>query len=263
MYLEMYNLTGKVAVVTGGGQGIGVACAESLAEAGAHVVIADLTDERAENGVQILKAKGFQVSKIAVDVSDSAAVDAAAVDAAAAGVMAKHGRIDILIVNAGVVGTGKVASVEIEDAEWMHIMNVNLNGAFWCCRAFGKYMVEAGTGAIVTMGSMSGIISNKPQIQPHYNASKAAVHHMTKSLAAEWGALGVRINSVAPTYIDTPINAEGKLKSEWYDVWMDSTPMDRMGQPSEIASAVLFLASDAASLVTGAVLSVDGGYTSW
>jgi NAD(P)-dependent dehydrogenase (short-subunit alcohol dehydrogenase family) len=124
-------------------------------------------------------------------------------------------------------------------------------------------MLEAKSGCIVNIGSMSGFIVNKPQGQCYYNASKAAVHHLTKSLAAEWGARGVRVNAVAPTYIATPLNAFVKNSPRMYDAWIDGTPMARMGEVDEIASVVLFLASDAASLMTGSVVLADGGYTCW
>jgi NAD(P)-dependent dehydrogenase (short-subunit alcohol dehydrogenase family) len=140
---------------------------------------------------------------------------------------------------------------------------VNLNGTFWCARAFGRHMLAQGSGSIVNVGSMSGFIVNRPQGQAHYNASKAAVHHLTKSLAAEWGGRGVRVNAVAPTYIATPINAFADKSSEMYRRWIDGTPMGRLGEPEEVASVVHFLASDAASLMTGAVVLADGGYTCW
>jgi NAD(P)-dependent dehydrogenase (short-subunit alcohol dehydrogenase family) len=124
-------------------------------------------------------------------------------------------------------------------------------------------MLAAKSGSIVNIGSMSGFIVNKPQEQAFYNASKAAVHHLTKSLAAEWGLRGVRVNAVAPTYINTPLNAFVFDQPEMYEAWIGGTPMGRMGEVSEIASVVLFLAGNAASLMTGSVVVVDGGYTCW
>jgi len=119
---------------------------------------------------------------------------------------AKYGRIDILVNNAG-IARSETPAEKVTDEHWLNVIDVNLNGTFWCCRAFGRHMLGAKSGAIVNIGSMSGFIVNKPQEQSYYNASKAAVHHLTKSLAAEWGARGVRVNAVAPTYIATPLNA--------------------------------------------------------
>jgi NAD(P)-dependent dehydrogenase (short-subunit alcohol dehydrogenase family) len=124
-------------------------------------------------------------------------------------------------------------------------------------------MLQAQSGAIVNIGSMSGFIVNKPQEQSYYNASKAAVHHLTKSLAAEWAARGVRVNAVAPTYIATPLTAFVESDPVMYDAWITNTPMARLGRVEEIASVVLFLASDAASLMTGSIVLADGGYTCW
>ena len=124
-------------------------------------------------------------------------------------------------------------------------------------------MLAARKGAIVNIGSMSGLIVNKPQPQAQYNASKAGVHHLTKSLAAEWASRGVRVNAVAPTYINTPLTAYAKQNKKMFEAWIDGTPMARIGEVDEIAAVVLFLASDAASLMTGSIVVADGGYTCW
>ena len=257
MYLDRMKLTGRVAVVTGGGQGIGLACVEALCEAGAHVIIADRNAKVADDGRAKMKGKGYAVDVIEVDVANSAEVDAAA-----AKVMAEKGRIDVLVCNAGIVRPSAAAE-DVSDEDWREVVDVNLNGVYWCCRAFGRAMLAAGRGSIVNIGSMSGIIVNKPQAQANYNASKAAVHHLTKSLAAEWGGRGVRVNAVAPTYINTPLTALGKSNKAMFDVWIESTPMGRMGEPDEVASVVLFLASDAASLLTGSIVLADAGYSCW
>jgi NAD(P)-dependent dehydrogenase (short-subunit alcohol dehydrogenase family) len=257
MYLEMFRLGGRVALVTGGGQGIGLACVEALAEAGAKVVIADYNGKVAEEGKAAMKKKGYDVEVAILDVTKSADVDGVANS-----VVNRHGKVDILVNNAGIARSETPAET-VTDEHWLNVLDVNLNGTFWCCRAFGRHMLEAKSGAIVNIGSMSGFIVNKPQEQAFYNASKAAVHHLTKSLAAEWGARGVRVNAVAPTYINTPLNAFVKQKPEMYRAWIEGTPMARMGEVEEIASVALFLASDAASLMTGSVVVVDGGYTCW
>jgi NAD(P)-dependent dehydrogenase (short-subunit alcohol dehydrogenase family) len=257
MYLEKFKLTGRTALVTGGGRAIGLGTVEALAEAGAKVIIADFDEKTALEGQSAMKAKGYDVDIVIMNVTDPTRVTQVAED-----VIAKYGKLDILVNNAGIARSETPAET-VTDEHWLNVIDVNLNGVFWCCRAFGNHMLKAGGGTIVNIGSMSGFIVNKPQEQSYYNASKAAVHHLTKSLAAEWGARGVRVNAVAPTYIATPLNEFVKSKPEMYKAWIDGTPMARLGEIEEIASVVLFLASDAASLMTGSVVVVDGGYTCW
>lgn len=189
MYLEKFRLGGQVALVTGGGQAIGLASVEALAEAGAKVVIADRDAGIAETGRDAMKAKGYDVDVSIMDVTNSARVNEVADE-----VVKKHGKIDILVNNAGIARSETPAET-VADEHWLNVIDVNLNGTFWCCRAFGNYMLKAKSGKIVNIGSMSGFIVNKPQEQAFYNASKAAVHHLTKSLAAEWGLRGVRVNA--------------------------------------------------------------------
>ena len=257
MYLDKYKLDGRVAVVTGGGRAIGLACVEALAEVGAKVVIADHDPAIAAEGQAAMRKAGHQVEVVEMDVTKPAQVTAAAEDLAR-----RMGGVDILVNNAGIARSDTPAE-KVADEHWLNVLDVNLNGVFWCCRAFGGHMLASGKGAIVNVGSMSGFIVNRPQPQSYYNASKAAVHHLTSSLAAEWGARGVRVNAVAPTYIDTPLNRFGMENPEMFKYWIDGTPMKRMGTVEEIGSVVLFLASDAASLLTGTIVLADGGYTCW
>jgi NAD(P)-dependent dehydrogenase (short-subunit alcohol dehydrogenase family) len=257
MYANKFRLDGRVAVVTGGGRGIGLCCADALAEHGATVVIADIDPALADQARATLTAKGYRVEARTVDVTKSAEVDALA-DA----VMRDHGRIDILVANAGIARSG-VAAEDVTDEHWLHVNDVNYNGVFWCNRAFARHMLKAGSGAIVNIGSMSGFISNRPQKQTYYNASKAAVHQMTSSLAAEWADRGVRVNAVAPTYIETEMTMYRHDNDGMIDVWLRDTPMHRLGKPDEIASVVHFLASDASSLMTGTTVVADAGFTCW
>ena len=259
MYMDRFNLKGRVAVVTGGGQGIGLACVEALSEAGAHVYIADRNAKAADDGAggdegQRLRRRRHRrsTSPISREVEN----------AAAARVWPRRGGSTFWSATPASRARDTPAE-DVADPHWLDVIDVNLNGVFWCCRAFGRPMLAAGRGSIVNIGSMSGFIVNKPQPQAYYNASKAAVHHLTKSLAAEWGARGVRVNAVAPTYINTPMTALARANRPMFDTWIDGTPMARMGEPDEIAAVVLFLASDAASLMTGSIVLADGGYTCW
>ena len=257
MYLDKFKLDGRTAFITGGGRGIGLAAAEALLEAGAKVVISDLDPAILESGRAELVAKGLQADTMVLDVTKPDAVGRAAADA-----NARHGSIDILVANAGIAWPDTPAE-SMPDDVWLKVVDVDLNGVYWSCREFGRPMLDRGRGSIVTLGSMSGVISNKPQRQAQYNAAKAAVHHLTRSLAGEWAERGVRVNSVAPTYVDTVMARGGFDDPVMFPVWIESTPMKRVARPDEIASAILFLASDAASAVTGSVMLVDCGYTIW
>jgi len=258
MILEKFSMEDRTAVITGGARGIGAATAGALGEAGAHVVLTDIDAAAAEATVSALRADGLTAEAAHLDVTDSGAVNALADE-----LNERLGGVDVLVNNAG-IAESNVPAEKTSDRHWRRHFDINLDAVFWCARAFGKGMLARGRGSIVNIGSMSGIIANRPQPQSFYNASKAGVHMLTKSLAAEWAARGVRVNAVAPTYINTPlVKAVLAGDPEMTDVWLDMTPSHRIGEPEEVAAVVLFLACDASSLLTGSIVVADGGYTCW
>jgi NAD(P)-dependent dehydrogenase (short-subunit alcohol dehydrogenase family) len=256
-YVQKHRLDGRVAVVTGGGRAIGLACSHALAELDAHVIIADVDPQVAREGQRELSELGLSAETVEMDVTNSEQVQLVADE-----LNERFGHVDVLVNNAGIARSGTPAE-EVSDEHWLNVNDVNYNGVFWCCRSFGRHMIGRRSGSIVNIGSMSGFIVNRPQKQAYYNASKAAVHHLTRSLAAEWAPYGVRVNAVAPTYIDTPlVHSVAGVETMMPD-WLRDTPMGRLGRPDEIASVVAFLASDAASLMTGSIVLADGGFTCW
>src|SRR6202046_1390915 len=248
-YSPLTPLDGRVAIVTGGARGIGLEAAKALQENGAKVVIVDINAEAGEKATKDLEA-----DFVRTDLTRSAEVSRLAAE-----VRSKHGRIDIAFNNAGIAVNAP--SEECSDEDWHKVININLHAVFYCCREFGKVMLEQGKGSIINTASMSGIISNTPQPQSAYNVSKAGVIMLTKSLAGEWAQRGVRVNCISPGYVNTPMTQGGMANREWNDRWMQFTPMGRVGETREVASAVVYLASDASSYFTGSDLVVDGGDT--
>ncbi|MBF6593989.1 MAG: SDR family oxidoreductase [Thermaceae bacterium] len=248
---DVFSLDGQITIVTGASRGIGLEIAKAMRTAGAHIVVADID---AEVGPKSAAELGGDF--VHTDVTDSASVKALV-----ARVMAQHGRIDVLVNNAGVVRN--TPSEAVPDEEWRWVLSVNLDGVFWCCREVGKVMLERGRGSIVNIASMSGVISNHPQPQSAYNVSKAGVIMLTKSLAGEWASRGVRVNAISPGYIATPMTKKGLDTPEWREAWLSTTPMGRLGEPAEIGPLAVFLASDASSFMTGSNVLIDGGYTAW
>ncbi|MDE2775321.1 MAG: glucose 1-dehydrogenase [Chloroflexota bacterium] len=251
-----FDFSGKTALITGGGRGIGLATARRMAAAGADVIIAEYIVENGKRTAAEIQSMGRESMFIEVDVRCSESVNQMAAKA-----LETFPNIDILVCNAGIAQA--VNAEECSDEDWLNMMAVNLNGVFWCCRAIGRHMLERGSGAIVNVASMSGMISNTPQPQAHYNASKAGVILLTKSLAGEWANRGLRVNCVSPGYIGTDMTLEGFSNDDWRPTWLGMTPQGRIGAPEEIAQAIFYLASPGASFTTGSNLVVDGGYTAW
>jgi NAD(P)-dependent dehydrogenase (short-subunit alcohol dehydrogenase family) len=245
--LDSFRLDGKVAVVTGGNRGLGQAFARALGEAGARVAIAARDEARSERVADELDALA-----VAADVTDTASVKAMLET-----VTAELGPVDVLINNSGTCFHRP--ALEVPEAEWRAVWEVNVDGLWHCCRAVGGQMIERGTGAIVNIGSISAQIVNRPQWQPAYNASKAAVHQLTKSLAAEWAPFGVRVNALAPGYVKTEMAPVDDPR--FRPRWVEDAAMQRYAVPEELGPSIVYLASDASSFMTGSVLVVDGGYT--
>ncbi len=250
--LDTFSLAGRVSVVTGANRGIGRALAGALAEAGSDVALLVRDPDSAAGVVAEVADRGVRAIAVGADVTRPEQVERAV-----ARIAADLGRVDVLVNTAG--ACIHRPALEVTAEEWREVMDVNVNGVWNCAQAFGRQMVAQGSGAIVNIGSMSAAIVNRPQWQPAYNASKAAVHHLTRSLAAEWAPLGVRVNALAPGYIRTEMSPVDDPQFRRH--WIEDAPMRRSGQPEELGPSVVFLASDASSFMTGAVLVVDGGYS--
>ena len=253
---QAFDLSDRTAVVTGAGRGIGREIARTLAAAGADLVIAEFDAASGEDAASEIRELGRAAVALVVDVRDPESVRAMVESA-----YRNFEAVDILVNNAGIAVN--TPAEETSDEEWLNVMNVNLNGVFWCCREVGKRMLDRSSGAIVNIASMSGLIVNKPQPQAHYNVSKAGLIMLTKSLAAEWADRGVRVNSVSPGYIGTEMTRAGMSNEAWKRTWLEMTPMGRVGEPWDIGHAVWYLASEASRFATGTNLVIDGGYTAW
>jgi NAD(P)-dependent dehydrogenase (short-subunit alcohol dehydrogenase family) len=247
--LDAFRLDGRVAVVTGGNRGLGFAFARALGEAGARVAIA-----ARDAGKNAEAAGALGALAVELDVTDPASVGAMAQR-----VTRELGPIDVLVNNAG--ACFHRPALEVPEEEWRAVWDVNVDGLWHCSRVVGAQMVERRAGVIVNIGSISAMIVNRPQMQPAYNASKAAVHQLTKSLAAEWAPYGIRVNALAPGYTKTEMAPVDEPRFRRH--WIEDAPMERYATPEELGPSLLYLASDASSFVTGSVLVVDGGYTLW
>ena len=257
--LEGLRLPGRTALVTGGGQGIGRAFAHALGEAGAAVAVVDLKLELAEEVAQELANKGVKALAIQTDVTKPdqvAAMVATIVDA--------WGALTIGVNNAGIGLWSDAESTPY--ADWLRMIDVDLNSVFLCAQAEARIMLPAGYGKIINTASMSGHISNTPQNQSAYNTAKAGVLHLTRSLAAEWATRGVRVNSISPGYTRTKLVDDllaTPIGQTMLPTWMGMTPMGRMAEVTDLQGAVVYLASMASDYMTGHDMVIDGGYCAW
>jgi NAD(P)-dependent dehydrogenase (short-subunit alcohol dehydrogenase family) len=250
--MERFMLKGRVALVTGGGRGIGAACAAMLAEAGASVALLDLDAASAEAQAAALRQAGARALGFACDVTD-----AAALERAVARVIAELGGLQVLVNNAG--GAVRVPATEVALEDWRKVIELNLTAVFSCARIAARHMLAHGGGAIVNIASIMGLSGG---IYPNasYQASKGGVVNLTRALALEWASQGVRVNAVAPTFVRTALTDAVFSDPARSAAVMANTPLGALPEPEDIAAAVLYLASPAARCVTGIVLPVDSGY---
>ena len=252
--MQIFDLSGKVAIVTGGSRGIGFSIAKGLASAGAMVVIANRKVEEGQNAAECLQEEGLDSLAVPVDVANTASI----YDMVSK-VIRDHSKIDILINNAGI--TIRKPAEEFAEEDWDRLMDINLKGVFFCCQAVAREMIKNQKGKIINISS--NIAAKVQPIRAAYAASKAGLNHMTRSLAFEWAKYNINVNVLAPTVTITDINRKYFLEDhpEMLDKWIYDTPMGRIAFPDDYLGTAVFLASDASNFVTGQVINVCGGAT--
>lgn len=249
----LFDLSGKVAVVTGAGRGLGKAAAIGLAGFGADVAAIDLEAKNCRDTVAAIKSAGRKAAAYGCDVADDAAVRRTVKR-----ITGRFGRIDILVNIAGI--TARIPTTEMPPATVRRLTEVNYYGTFWMCKEVGKVMLAQGGGAIVNMSALGGGFLGTGRGNAAYSATKGAIAALTKELACEWGTKGIRVNAVAPCWFQTAMNSTSIFANKAFmDQVMTKLPMKRIGQPPELVGPIVFLASEASSMITGLVLPVDGG----
>ncbi len=246
------SLENKVALVTGGTKGIGRALSQSIAEAGAETIVISRTEADCQKVAAELTSQGLRASGIPADVSNKKSIEEAVNR-----IMEKYGQIDVLVNNAGV--SLRKNFVDYSEEEWDHVLDINLKGVFFTSQVVGKEMLKLKKGVIINMASVLGMVGQ--YFVAPYCASKGGIIQLTKSLALEWAVKNIRVNAVAPAYIVTELNKDKISEESTIKYLKRQTPMRRLGETDEVVGAVLFLASEHASYITGQVLCVDGGWT--
>lgn len=249
-YQKLHRLNGRIALVTGAGAGFGRATAHALAAAGATVAITDIDGEAAKAVAQEIE----QDEAFVLDVTDEIQVTNTVNEVAR-----RHKKIDILVNNAGLGARGP--TVELETERWQRAMAAGPEGSFYTVRAVGRHMLKQESGAVVNVASIMGLVGGAHYPNLAYHAAKGAIVNMTRALACEWAPNGIRVNAVAPTFARTTMTEPVMSDNTLVERILEHTPMGRFVEPEEVASAIAFLASDAASMITGVILPVDGGWT--
>ncbi|KXT07354.1 hypothetical protein AC578_424 [Pseudocercospora eumusae] len=257
--LQRFTLTGKVAVVTGGGRGLGLNMAQALAEVGCRgIAIMDVQQELGDKSARELSEQtGIDVRFYKVDVRDGEAMGQTVRD-----VVEHYGDVNVLI-NAAGIADSNIKAENYDAEKFRRLLDINITGSFLTAQAVAREMIRLGNGgSIINIASMSGSVVNYPQEQSCYNASKAAVVQLTKSLAAEWARYNIRVNAISPGYMDTALNRVPALEAQ-KRIWIDHTPQKRLGAVDDLNNLAVYLASDGSSFMTGNNCLIDGGYTLW